>query len=109
MIIRLAFMLALVGVIGCGQTIDTTIGDAQITAAVKTALLNADTIDGTLVSVRTQAGVVYLQGVQPSPEAAAEVVSIVRGVTNVRDVQASLTVDTSGRTTNPPAPQHPQD
>ncbi len=109
MLIRLAFMLALLGVIGCGQTIDTTIGDAQITAAVKTALLNADTIDGTLVSVRTQAGVVYLEGVQPSPAAAAEVVSIVRGVTGVRDVQASLTVDTSGPTTNPPVPQQPQD
>jgi len=108
-IIRLAFMLALVGVIGCAQTIDTTIGDAQITAAVKTALLNTDTIDGTLVSARAQAGVFYLRGVQPSPAAAAEVVAIVRGVTGVRDVQASLTVDTSGRTTNPPAPQHPQD
>jgi osmotically-inducible protein OsmY len=108
-LIRLAFMLALVGVIGCAQTIDTTIGDAQITAAVKTALLNTDTIDGTLVSVRTEGGVVYLQGVQPSPAAAAEVVSIVRSVTGVRDVQASLTVDTSGPMTNPPAPQHPQD
>ena len=105
MLIRLAFALTLVGAAACGQTVDTTIRDAAITATVKTALLNNDTIDGTLVSVRTEAGVVYLQGVQPSAEAAAEVVSIVRGVGGVRDVQASVTVDARTRPGSPPVLQ----
>jgi osmotically-inducible protein OsmY len=109
MLIRLALTLALIGVIGCGQTIDTTIADAQLTAAVKTALLNADTIDGTLVSVRTEGGVVYLQGAQPSAGAAAEVVSIVRRVNGVRDVQASVTVDTGTPVANPSVPQQRND
>jgi osmotically-inducible protein OsmY len=91
MLIRIALLIVLLGAAGCGQTIDATMQDAAITAAVKTALLNSPAVDGTLVTVRTEAGVVYLQGVQPSPEAAAEVVAIVRGVSGVRNVESSVT------------------
>jgi osmotically-inducible protein OsmY len=108
MLIRLVFTLAMLGVAACAQTVDTTIRDAAITAAVTTALLNSDAIDGTLVSVRTEAGVVYVQGVQPSQAAAVEVESIVRGVNGVRDVQASVTVAASPPAANPSVPQQPQ-
>jgi hyperosmotically inducible protein len=74
----------------CAPAIDATIHDATITAAVKTALLNADEVDGTLVTVRTDGATVYLGGEQPSPEAAAHVVTIVRGVDGVRDVQSEI-------------------
>lgn len=70
-----------------------TVADASITAAVKTALLNDSRIDATEVTVATQAGVVTLGGSQPSREAAAEVVSIVRSVEGVRDVQSNIRVE----------------
>jgi hyperosmotically inducible protein len=69
-----------------------TVADAAITAAVKTALLNDARVDGTQIVVTTQAGVVRLAGSQASRDAAAEVVSIVRGVDGVRDVQSTITV-----------------
>ena len=69
-----------------------TVADATITAAVKTALLNDSRVDGAQVSVSSEAGVVRLGGSQPSREAAAEVVSIVRDVQGVRDVQSSITI-----------------
>ena len=79
-----------------------TIADATITTAIKTALLNSARVDGTTVTVRTEGGVVQLGGTQPTAEAVAEVVSIVRGVPGVRDVQSSVAVsDTAMPATTP--------
>lgn len=91
MLLRLMLILPLLGV-GCAPTVDATAADAGITAAVVTALLNDSSVDGTLVNVRTEAGVVYLEGQQPTTEAVADVVDIASGVEGVRDVQSSLTV-----------------
>jgi hyperosmotically inducible protein len=89
---RCAVLVLVLAVAACGKTVDATIHDASITAAVKTALLNDPSVDGTLVIVTTEAGVVRLTGNQPSNDAAARVVSIVRGVQGVRDVQSSISV-----------------
>ncbi len=92
MLIRIAVLTTLLAAAGCATAIDTTMADATITAAVKTALLNDTTIDGTLVTVETSGGVVRLGGTQPTEEAAAAVVSIVRRVEGVRDVQSEIVV-----------------
>jgi hyperosmotically inducible protein len=89
---RLSLAVLVLAAAGCAQTIDATIQDAAITAAVKTALLNDATVDGTLITVTTEAGVVHLTGEQPSKEEADRVVSIVRGVEGVRDVTSSIRV-----------------
>lgn len=77
---------------GCAPAVDATAADAGITAAVVTALLNDSSVDGTLVNVRTEAGVVYLEGQQPTAGALMDVVDIAKRVAGVRDVQSSLTV-----------------
>lgn len=87
---RLALALfLLVSTLACSHAIDTTIDDATITAAVKTALLNDRTIDGTRVDVRTEAGVVYLSGAVASTEEEARVQALVRAVPGVREVRSS--------------------
>jgi hypothetical protein len=91
-LIRAMVGLLLVGAVSCAHTIDTMLQDAEITAAVTTALLNNRSIDGTLVSVRTEAGVVHVSGTQPSAEAASQVVSVVRSVMGVQEVQSSISV-----------------
>ena len=91
MLIRAVFACCLIAS-GCAPAIDTTLPDAALTAAVTTALLNSDDIDGTLVSVRTRNSVVHLDGTQPSPEAVDRVLGIVRRVEGVRDVQSSIEV-----------------
>ena len=96
MLSRIALALCLAVSSACAPTIDATFGDAALVAAVKTALLNNREIDGTLVTVSCQAGVVHLSGTQPSPEAAAMVVRIVRGVDGVRDVQSTIAITDLG-------------
>jgi len=92
MLIRAVLACCLIAASGCAPVINTTLPDAALTAAVTTALLNSDDIDGTLVSVRTQNSVVHLDGTQPSPEAVHRVLAIVRRVEGVRDVQSSIEV-----------------
>jgi osmotically-inducible protein OsmY len=50
------------------------------------------------VTVQTVAGVVQLGGVQPTENAAAAVVAIVRKVDGVRDVQSNIVVDPAAGT-----------
>ena len=101
MLIRVGLSLALLVTCACSHAIDSTIADAAITAAVKTALLNDPSIDGTLVTVQTVAGVVQLGGKQPTADTAAAVVKIVRQVQGVHDVQANIEVDSSADTVTP--------
>ncbi len=96
--LRVLLAAALLMASGCAHGVSipivdpATVADAAITAAVKTALLNDARVDGTQIIVTTQSGIVRLEGSQPSRDAAAEVVSIVRGVDGVRDVQSTVTV-----------------
>jgi osmotically-inducible protein OsmY len=92
MLNRIALALCLAVSSACAPTIDATFTDAALVAAVKTALLNSTDIDGTLVTVSSQSGVVRLAGTQPTSEAAATVVRIVRSIDGVRDVQSSITI-----------------
>jgi osmotically-inducible protein OsmY len=91
-LIRLGVLVVLLAAMACARAIDATIGDAAVTAAVKTALLNDPSVDGTLVTVQTDGGVVQLGGTQPTADAAAAVVRIVRGVEGVRDVESKIEV-----------------
>jgi osmotically-inducible protein OsmY len=93
---RIVLLLALAsgaGATACARTIDTPIHDAAITAAVQTALLNAPSVDGARVDVRTHGGVVYLSGVLASDEEASCVQAIVRSVRDVREVESGLATD----------------
>jgi hyperosmotically inducible protein len=92
---RVGVLLAVLAVAGCAPAIDATIADATVTAAVKTALLNEPAVDGTLVTVRTDAGIVHLGGTQPTADAAAAVVRVVRGVQGVRDVESAIEISAS--------------
>ena len=104
-------MLTLAFMAGCARAVrmpvvdPATIADATITAAVTTALLNNPHIDGTQIAVRTEAGVVRLDGNQPTPQAAAEVVSIARDVQGVRDVQSAITVAAASEAANSARPK----
>jgi osmotically-inducible protein OsmY len=84
---------------GCGAAIDTTISDASITAAVTTALLNDNRIDGTAIDVRTSGAVVHLSGAVASEDDLSYVVALVRRVESVRAVESSIVVDPA--TVNP--------
>lgn len=90
---RIVLLVALASGPACSRTIDTTIQDATITAAVQTALLNDVSVDGARVDVRTDAGVVYLSGWVASAEEASRVLAIVRSVREVRGVESALTTD----------------
>jgi osmotically-inducible protein OsmY len=93
MLTRIVLLLLTVGGSACAVSIDTSLRDATITAAVTTALLNDAAIDGTRLSISTEGGVVHLGGTQPTTDAVAAVLSIVRGVEGVRDVQSSIRVE----------------
>jgi BON domain-containing protein len=95
-----AVLIVALAASACSPTITATVNDAALTAAIKTALLNNPDVDGTLIDVRCEGGVAHLEGSQPSPEAVAKVMSIVRGVDGVRDVQSAVTV-ADGRATEP--------
>jgi hyperosmotically inducible protein len=101
-------MISLVSASGCAPAVNIpivdrgTVSDAGITAAVKTALLNDTRVDATQITVSTQSGIVRVGGSQPSSEAAAEVVSIVRGVSGVRDVQSSIAIAPAGAADSEP-------
>lgn len=91
-------ILALAGLIaGCtttrtsesaGQYID----DAAITAKVKAALLNAEDVPATQISVETTNGVVRLNGFVDSRHAERRAVAVTRTVDGVKDVQDRITV-----------------
>ncbi len=96
MALRLLLLLALASgaaSASCARTIDTTIQDAAITAAVQTALLNDTSVDGAKVDVRTSAGVVHLSGALASEDEASRVLAIVRSVDEVRGVESDLRTD----------------
>ena len=92
MLSRVALALLLGLACACAPAIDTLHDDAALTAAVATALLNTPDIDGTRVSIRVSGGVVRLSGTQPTADAVARAVSIVKGVQGVREVESAIEV-----------------
>lgn len=90
---RLALALLLLAWGSCSRAIDTTIQDAAIAADVKTVLLNDAEIDGTTIDVRTSGGRVRLEGTARTPEEAARIVTRVRGVGGVREVESRISVE----------------
>jgi hyperosmotically inducible periplasmic protein len=80
----------------CSKTIDQTIDDATITAAVKTALLNDPQVGGMKIDVDTANGVVTLSGIVTSQPDAEHAMALARRAPGVKDVQSTLRV-------NPPA------
>ena len=82
----------------CGKTVDQTIDDATIAAAVRTALLNDPQLGAAKIDVDTASGVVTLSGVVKSPAEAEHAMALARRAPGVKDVKSTLQV-------TPPTPQ----
>lgn len=68
------------------------IDDSAITAKVKAALLNANNLPSTEISVETYKGVVQLSGFVDNKSDEERAVQIARGVDGVKDVEDHMTV-----------------
>jgi len=87
---------------GSGQSVRATpssapavggaMDDANITARVKTVLLNDTQVVATKIEVSTAAGVVTLSGSVKSKADEARAIQVARTVTGVRDVKSTLVV-----------------
>lgn len=72
------------------------LGDAAVTAKVKTALLAAADVKAMQIDVDTQDGVVTLNGSQETPAAVERAVTVARGTDGVRSVENRLAVKGAG-------------
>ena len=72
---------------------DAVAQDLLITAAVKTALLNDQQVDGVRVDVETLEGVVTLSGVVPTAAGERRAIELARAVNGVVDVKSKLRVE----------------
>ena len=94
----------------CSKTIDQTIDDATITAAVKTALVNDPQVGAMKIDVDTANGVVTLSGIVASQPDAEHAMALARRAPGVKDVKSALRVnatdppDPTGRRPDPPDP-----
>ena len=77
----------------CSKTIDETIDDATITAAVKTALLNDPEVGAMKIDVDTASGVVTLSGSVKSQLDAEKATALARRAPGVKDVKSALHVN----------------
>ena len=90
---------------GSGQSVRATpssapaiagsMDDADITARVKTVLLNDTKVVATKIDVSTAGGVVTLSGSVKSKADEAHAIQVARTVTGVRDVKSTLVVPAS--------------
>jgi hyperosmotically inducible protein len=71
----------------------TAVSDTDLTAKVKLALHNDDSIEHDDIHVTTVAGVVTLSGQVPNVAASSQAEQIARGTKGVRDVTNQLRVD----------------
>ncbi|WP_353613360.1 molecular chaperone OsmY [Mangrovibacter phragmitis] len=85
-----------------GQKIDNSVtkvgnfmDDSAITAKVKTALMNNDSVKSTDISVDTNKGIVTLSGFVTSQKLAETAVNVARGVDGVKSVSDKLQVKDS--------------
>lgn len=92
-------VLALIALLagGCASTRTSQstggyIDDSAITAKVKAALLNAEDVPSTQISVETFKGVVQLSGFVDNRQAEQRAVDIARDVDGVKDVEDRMTV-----------------
>lgn len=81
------------------QTAGQRVDDAEISARVKTALIQDDTAKARNIDVETQSGVVQLSGFVESEEAKRAAESAARNVEGVSDVDNALIVRKTDRTT----------
>jgi hyperosmotically inducible periplasmic protein len=86
----LVVTLVAISAVACSDAVSTTIDDAAITAAVKTALLNDEEISGWTIDVETAQGVVTVSGMVSSSREEQRAIQLVRGVDGVRDVRSQL-------------------
>ena len=68
------------------------VGDAAVTAKVKTALLADDNVKGLRIDVDTKDNVVTLNGSADSKANADKAVTIAKGIDGVKSVSSNLTV-----------------
>ena len=76
----------------CAKTVVDTKDDLTITARVKTALLNDQSVGGMRIEVDTMSGVVTLSGTVPTAADADQAVAAARRVAGVKDVKSSLKI-----------------
>jgi hyperosmotically inducible protein len=74
----------------------SAVGDATITASVKTALIAEPGLKALQIDVDTQNGVVTLSGTVDTPENKARAVQVAQGVTGVSSVKDNLSTKTTG-------------
>ena len=77
----------------CSKTIDQTIDDATITAAVKTALVNDPQVGAMKIDVDTANGVVTLSGIVASQADAEHAMALARRAPGVKNVKSELRVN----------------
>jgi len=69
---------------------NAALDDLNVTARVKTALLNDQQIDATRIGVHTVDGVVTLSGTVRTPAEATRALEITREIPGVKDVKSTL-------------------
>lgn len=74
------------------KKVDGYMSDSALTAAVKSALVNAKDIQSNAISVKTESGKVTLSGFVASQEQAEQAVALAKGVEGVKDVNDKLHV-----------------
>ena len=88
----LAALLASLVLTACGGTVKRTIDDADVTTAVKTALLNDPDIGGLRIDVETTDHVVTLSGQVRTAADSDKAVAIAKSAKGVASVKSSLQV-----------------
>jgi hyperosmotically inducible protein len=73
-------------------TVGQKVDDAAITAKVKAALLAAENVNGTDISVETNSGRVVLSGMLPDQSQIDRAVATARNIEGVVDVESRLAV-----------------
>jgi osmotically-inducible protein OsmY len=82
----------------CGvKSTGETLGDATLTARVKTAILNDPSVGGLRIDVDTVRGVVTLKGTVRSESQVQIATQLARSVEGVRDVKSALIVQPEDR------------
>jgi hyperosmotically inducible protein len=71
------------------------LGDAAVTARIKTALLADEGVDGASIDVDTSRGLVTLSGNLPNAAQVDRALQVARGTPGVRAVESRLTISTA--------------
>jgi osmotically-inducible protein OsmY len=89
------FWVVAAAVFGAATIAPAGAQDENLASTVHVELLTADTVDGTLITVRANDGVVVLDGVVGTEQSKSEAEQLARNVRGVTSVSNQLTVDST--------------